>query len=88
MLPSTFYYIEFAIKLGKMVLMGLDRKREGGRGIERERDGKRLGGVLIYTIAAAFLLKTAENIILECFLFVCFHNDSVNKLLSWVFENT
>ena len=79
MLPSTFYYIEFAIKLGKMVLMGLDRKSWGGGEKEME---KRLGGVLIYTIAATFLLKTAENIILECFLFVRFHNDSVSKLLS------
>ena len=67
-----------------MVLMGLDRKCWGGGEQEME---KRLGGVLIYTIAATFLLKTAENIILECFLFVRFHNDFVNKLLSWVFEN-
>lgn len=80
MLPSTFYYIEFAIKLGKMGLMGLDRKRGVG-GREKEME-KRLGGVLIYTIAATFLLKTAENIILECFLFVRFHNDSVSKFLS------
>lgn len=74
MLPSTFYYIEFAIKLGKMVLMGLDRKSFfWGGGGEREKEmEKRLGGVLIYTIAATFLLKTAENIILECFLFVRF----------------
>ena len=85
MLPSTFYYIEFAIKLGKMVLMGLDRKSLGGGG--RERDGKKVGWCPYLHNCRHLFVENSWKHYFGMFSVCAFHNDSVNKLLSWVFEN-